>query len=355
MKGQKPEAAAAPNRLEGIRTQRRKSPASPEGSGPGRRIAFAHFVPGAFEVEAHPHPYSPEELGKLPRNIAEQLPDLALALQEDVRAALTANGNKLANKLGGAFAPKHGAGKSAVVIRVDWFQTGARIKYVRNLEAQLTAVLDKLAQNADGKGVYAGDLNGDKRFGFTVWADAAPAAKGPLEVKGTPEKLEKREELSHNRPVSRSPQPPTPDAPESAASKKARALLGRLFADLHGEIGGQPVQTARVLAGDFRRGLIGYLEPAFRELLQTNPPGGYAGRLALVKELNSLLRELGLAVRHPITKRPCSLMGDPYRIRLQSKDRTSPSSSSTTSLPPLELMEAPRQEKLSSRSRGADS
>ncbi len=131
-------------------------------------------------MDAHSHSYSATELAKLPDTIAKQLTPLAMNFREDLRTALAENDNRLANKLGQAFASRQSAGKKGVVVRVDWFQTGARIKRVRDFETQLAALLDRLAENGDGAGVYAGDSVGEKDvWRLLLWAGMRRPRRSP--------------------------------------------------------------------------------------------------------------------------------------------------------------------------------
>jgi hypothetical protein len=115
-----------------------------------------------------------------------------------------------------------------------------------------------------------------------------------------------------------------------------------------------------------RNAFIQKLQPAIRTMIQVNPPESVAGKQALAKRLNIILAQLGLAVRHPHTSQACSISAvggskAGYFV-LQAKRMNPPTVSSKSApkasrshlllnetVPPIELIEAPRQERFSDR------
>jgi hypothetical protein len=123
----------------------------------------------------------------------------------------------------------------------------------------------------------------------------------------------------------------------------------------------------------FREQLQLELEPMFRELLQQNTPNDLLSRRSAVYFLNKVLRENNLAICHPQTGEPCTLVVNTGsgmqdgRICLQprkiDKDghralsvRLERANPETGDLPVIRLMVAPRKEGLSQRNelRGSD-
>lgn len=117
-----------------------------------------------------------------------------------------------------------------------------------------------------------------------------------------------------------------------------------------------------------REVVIRTLQPAVRHLLQENPPPTTAEKKALAKQLNQVLSTLGLAVRHPETGQACSVAGiggsrAGYFV-LQTRRATRPTSGDrdhtaparqrqvvlNDQVPPLELIEGPRQERFADHS-----
>jgi hypothetical protein len=112
--------------------------------------------------------------------------------------------------------------------------------------------------------------------------------------------------------------------------------------------------------------VIRKLQPVVRQLIQVNPPGSVAGKQAIAKRFNNILSQLGLAVRHPHTGQACSIAAvggskAGYFV-LQAKRMNLPAVSSKAghkasrshlllneTVPPIELIEAPRQERFADR------
>jgi len=104
----------------------------------------------------------------------------------------------------------------------------------------------------------------------------------------------------------------------------------------------------------FRLAAIERMTPFVRHILQENPPKSLIEKKEVASKLNRVLGELGIAIEEPASKQPCSVIASPDRglggyFRLQAK-RFVPGNVQQTSitekLPPLELIEAPRQERL---------
>lgn len=115
----------------------------------------------------------------------------------------------------------------------------------------------------------------------------------------------------------------------------------------------------------FRGAAIISLTPVVRQIVQESPPPTLEGKKDAASRLNRVLGELGIAIKEPTTGRPSSVAVAPDRraggyFRLQAKKvvvtdvtATDPQQGSvprlsavTSKLPPLELIEAPRQERL---------
>lgn len=139
---------------------------------------------------------------------------------------------------------------------------------------------------------------------------------------------------------------------EPVPSPKER--IKELFAGLPEDAEGRLAASIE-LNSDFRREAAAQLQPVIKTLLQDAPPVSYAEKQALAKKINEALHEVGLAIRHPDTKEPCGVVATTNRpsskhswLRLQPRGGGR-QSQPTTELPPLELMEAARKEKLAQR------
>ncbi len=150
--------------------------------------------------------------------------------------------------------------------------------------------------------------------------------------------------------------------------KEIRGELERLSAELFAQVSADPQQCltdVETLATSVRAAAIKRLTPIFQQLLQLTPPSTLAEIKAVSSQLNRVMAEIGIAIKDPATGRACSVAVAPDRsgggyFRLQAKKHSTPIeseseaakghasrlSSVTTKLPPLELMEAPRQERL---------
>jgi hypothetical protein len=108
------------------------------------------------------------------------------------------------------------------------------------------------------------------------------------------------------------------------------------------------------------------LQPVVRQLTQVNPSESVAGKQVIAKRLNNILSQLGLAVRHPHTGQACSIAvvsgSKAGYFVLQAKRMNPPTVSSKVgekasrshlllndAVPPIELIEAPRQERFADR------
>jgi hypothetical protein len=159
------------------------------------------------------------------------------------------------------------------------------------------------------------------------------------------------------------------EGPENGAEQVRREdewmrLSTELFARLSPEPD-QCLSDLTTLETCLRKAAIVRLTPVVRQLLQVAPPPTLEEKRAVSSRLNRVLAELGLAIKDPTTGRPCSVAVAPDRgasgyFRLQAKKMDATNrpateeargnfqrqSAITTKLPPLELMEAPRQERL---------
>jgi hypothetical protein len=153
---------------------------------------------------------------------------------------------------------------------------------------------------------------------------------------------------------------------EVRIGKDDRERWKQLSAQLFAPVSTDPQQgltDLEVLGKVLREAAIDRLTPIFRQLLQTAPPTTLAEKKLVSSRLNQMMGEFGIAIKDPVTGRPSSVAVAPDRsgsgyFRLQAKKLSAPDenetglayaprhSSVTTKLPPIELMEAPRQERL---------
>jgi anti-sigma factor RsiW len=141
--------------------------------------------------------------------------------------------------------------------------------------------------------------------------------------------------------------------------------LESLLANLPGDYARRYAAIAQIRHA-FHRHIASLLEEALNEQVTGMPQDTIEERKALTSWINAQVREIGLAVKCPVTKRPAALIVDRqnrdhpditrFRFALRTEDGRSSHTAASRNLPRLELTEQrPRVESLARGYRGRSS